>query len=460
MSIQDKLRKLPSVDKILGHVDCQPLVARYGRPKALDAMRSVVDEVREQMKNGDDIPLSDSSPWFITKAAQMLEASSRPNLKKVINCTGVIIHTNMGRALLAKEAIQAATLAGSHNVNLEYKTDEGKRGERDELVEGLIVDLTGAQAATVVNNNAAAIFLALNTLSEGKETLVSRGELIEIGGSFRLPEIMAKSGCLLREVGTTNRTHMADYEDAITGDTALILRAHTSNYSIVGFTSQPGYQELSGLARSKDIPFVVDLGSGALIDMEPLGLKDELTIRKTLRMGADIVTFSGDKLLGGPQAGIIAGNGKLVDRIRKNHLKRALRCDKMTLAALEATLRLYQNPELALRNIPTLRALSRDVDEIRQVAVKVAGAMETFFGKEAEVTVMDDICRAGSGAAPRADIPSVSVAIKHSQMNPNQLAGWFRRLSPPVAGRVEADLFRLDIRLIENKKEITDSLAH
>ncbi|VAX16556.1 L-seryl-tRNA(Sec) selenium transferase [hydrothermal vent metagenome] len=460
MTIQDKLRRLPSIDKILSHQDCEPLVGRYGRAKILDMMRHILDEARKKAQAGDYTPLLDSPSAFIAKAALALEADSRSNMTKVVNCTGVVVHTNLGRALLAKEATQAAALAGSHSVNLEYRIDEGERGERDELVEGLITRLTGAEAATVVNNNAAAIFLALNTLSEGKETLVSRGELIEIGGSFRLPEIMRKSGCLLREVGTTNRTHLTDYEDGITGDTALIMRAHPSNFSIVGFTSQPGYQELANLAGSKVIPFIVDLGSGALIDMEPLGLGRELTVQKTLEMGADIVTFSGDKLLGGPQAGIIAGARELIDRIRKNHLKRILRCGKMTLASLEATLRLYQHPELALRHIPTLRALSRDIKDIRRVATKVAGAMETFFGEEAEVTVIDDICRAGSGAAPQADIPSVSVAIKHSSMNPNQLARWFRQISPPVAGRVEADLFRLDIRLVEDEKEITDSLPH
>jgi L-seryl-tRNA(Ser) seleniumtransferase len=445
----ETLRKLPSVDTLLNHPACAALISKHGREGAVSAIRKELDEARREAVKGasEDIP-SDPVGWIALAEAKLSE-SARPKLVKVINCAGVITHTNLGRSLMSEEAAKAAHVAAVSNVNLEYDLVRGRRGDRDDLVEGLICELTGAESATVVNNNAAGVLLALNTLAFGKEAIVSRGELIEIGGSFRLPDLMAKSGCVLREVGTTNRTHLYDYENSVNANTAIILRAHTSNYRIIGFTTQPKDSELADFARSKGLPFMVDLGSGAIVDLTRLGLPYEQTISDTLKGGADLVTVSGDKLLGGPQAGIIAGRKDLVALIKKNHLKRALRCCKMTIAALEATFLLYLNPENAARSIPTLRFLSRSLADVRATAEQAAQVISRMFGDEAEVTVIQDTCQAGSGAMPEMDIPSHSVAIRHKKMSPDELAKWFRKRQTPVIGRVKDDLFRLDMRAVE-----------
>jgi len=451
---RENLKFLPSIDRLLSEPSLAPAIAEHGREHVRNIARKVIEKARKAIAEGTgESALKSPEEWadVVKKAAGEF---SRPRLSEIVNCSGVVVHTNLGRALLAEEAAKAAYMAAIHNVNLEYDVEEGTRGDRDDLVEELIIELTGAEAATVVNNNAAAVLLALNTLSFGGETIVSRGELIEIGGSFRLPEIMSKSGCALKEVGTTNRTHLADYEEAVSEKTALILRAHTSNYRIIGFTTQPSNVDIAKFAKPKNIPFMVDLGSGAFLDLSRFGLPHEPTARETLNEGADIVTISGDKLLGGPQAGIIAGKREFVSRIKKNHLKRALRCGKITLAALESTLRIYLNPEAAIKNIPTLRYLTRSVDEIRAVAAKAKERLEKYFGGAAEIYLLDDICHAGSGALPEMDIPSVSVAIRHKEMGPNELAAWFRRLSPPVIGRVGDDVFRLDMRCVENADSV------
>jgi L-seryl-tRNA(Ser) seleniumtransferase len=445
----EMLRKLPSVDSLLNHPSATAIVSKYGRERSVSAMRLEIDEVRRVMLKGDGAAMPGSEEEWIALAAVTLAESARPKLVKVINCAGVITHTNLGRSLMSEEAGKAAHDAATSNVNLEYDLAKGGRGDRDDLVEGLICELTGAESATVVNNNAAAVLLALNTLATGKEAIVSRGELIEIGGSFRLPDLMGKSGCILREVGTTNRTHLYDYENAVNANTAIILRAHTSNFKVIGFTSQPKDAELADFARSKRLPFMLDLGSGAIVNLTRFGLPYEPTISDTLKSGADLVTVSGDKLLGGPQAGIIAGRRDLVALIKKNHLKRALRSCKMTLAALEATLLLYLNPEKAARSIPTLRFLSRSLSEVRATAEQAAQIISRMFGGDAEVSVIEDICQAGSGAMPEMDMPSHSVAIRHKKMGPDELAKWFRRREIPVIGRVKDDLFRLDMRTVE-----------
>ncbi len=461
MNVKESLKSLPSLESILGDTACASAIKIYGRERVRDTLRSVLDTFRKAAlageANGSDA--KKNSTYWIGIATALLEKTLEPNLRKVVNCSGIIVHTNIGRSTLAEEAANAAYLSATSNVNIEYRLAAGERGDRDEALEGLITQLTGAEAATVVNNNAAAILLALNALSDQMETIVSRGELIEIGGSFRLPEIMKKSGCRLKEVGATNRTHMRDYEEAVNENTALILRAHTSNYKIIGFTSQPTLKELSTFAKSKGLPMMVDLGSGAIIDLAPFGIKDEPTIRETLENDADIVTVSCDKLLGGPQAGIIAGRKELIQRIRKNNLKRALRCDKMTLSALEATLRLYLNPEKALREIPTLRHLSRSMDSVRNIAMTVSLSLKEWFGDEATVSVIDDVCLAGAGSAPEIDIPSISIAITHRKLSPNKLAEMFRELNPPIIGRVDDDLFRLDMRCIDKPSEVSDSLT-
>ena len=324
---------------------------------------------------------------------------------RVVNASGTILHTNLGRALLSEAAAEAVGLVARHPVNLEFDLHRGKRGQREAGVESLLRELTGAEAAAVVNNNAAAVLLGLNSMAEGKHVVVSRGELIEIGGSFRIPEVMAKSGALLREVGTTNRTHPRDYADAIDENTGLLLKVHTSNYRVVGFSAEVELKELVAIGRERGVPVMEDLGSGALVDLATLGLPREPLVAERVAMGADVVTFSGDKILGGPQAGLVAGGKCWIERMNQNPLKRALRCDKLTLAALEATLRSYvQSPDL-LREIPTLRAFSRPLDEIEECGRKVLPLLQERLGPDYELELVDSTCQIGSGALPTEEIP-------------------------------------------------------
>lgn len=382
-----------------------------------------------------------STEQIIARVAERLLERAQPTLRPVFNLTGTVLHTNLGRAVLPEEAIEAMIAVARSPASLEYELEGGRRGERDSHVENLVCELTGAEAAAVVNNNAAAVLLVLNTLGKGKEVPVSRGELIEIGGSFRLPDIMARSGCRLREVGTTNRTHLRDYEEAIGPKTGVVLKAHTSNYAIEGFTASVTEAELAKLCAARGVPLVVDLGSGALID---LAFPTEQTVGKTLKNGADLVTFSGDKLLGGPQAGIVAGRAALVAKIRKNPLKRALRVDKLTLAALAALLRLYADPERARRRIPTLRLLARPVDEIRAQAIRLSPLVQKFVKEKVEALPCES--EVGSGAAPTAGLPSYGLAIRPGT---NRLAARFRALPIPVIGRLEEGALVLDLRTLE-----------
>jgi len=456
MKKEELLRNLPSVDRLTGHEKCGELIAVYGRGRVVNIARKLIDKTRSEIlseKNVSGNTIRTDSEWLVAME-QAIAMESIPALKRVVNCSGVVVHTNLGRAALCDAASDATALCARSAVNIEYDIVNGTRGDRDTIVESLVTELTGAQAATVVNNNAAAVLLALNTLSDGKETIVSRGELIEIGGSFRLPEIMSKSGCVLREVGTTNKTSLQDYAESVNENTGLILRAHTSNYRIIGFTSQPGLDELASLSRSRGVPLMYDLGSGTLIDLRRFGLPHEPTVQETIEQGADVVTISCDKLLGGPQAGIIAGAKETIGKIKKNHLKRALRCDKMTFAALETTLRLYLNPDEAVSKIPTLRHLSKTIDQIRPVAQKAAAFFREYLGSDAAVSVVDDVSRAGSGSLPQIDIPTLSVAIKHGGMGPNDLAAWFRNLDTPIIGRVEDDLFRMDMRCVDDVDDL------
>ena len=360
------LRAIPSVDRVLATDLARSALARFERGYVTASVRAVLDEIRQRLSRG--APCAPPSPEEVMRAAvARLEAQQPLSMCPVVNATGVVLHTNLGRALLAEQAVEAIIQAAARPVNLEFDLARGERGERDAHVVEDLRALTGAEAATVVNNNAAAVLLALNTLAEGREVIVSRGELIEIGGSFRIPDVMAKSGAQLREVGTTNRTHLQDYAAAINQQSALLLKVHTSNYRIVGFTSAVSLPELVQLGRERGLPVMEDLGSGALVDLSVYGLPREPVVAERVRSGADVVSFSGDKLLGGPQAGIIVGRRELIDRIKRNPLKRALRCDKLTLAALAATLRLYRTaPDLA-HTLPTLRWLTRPVAEMETV---------------------------------------------------------------------------------------------
>jgi L-seryl-tRNA(Ser) seleniumtransferase len=382
-----------------------------------------------------------------TRAA--IEADE-PSLRPVVNATGVVLHTNLGRALLAEPAIEAMAAAARSAVNLEYDLAGGGRGERDALVEEALCALTGAEAATVVNNNAAAVMLALNSLAAGREVVVSRGELIEIGGSFRLPDLMEHSGAHLREVGTTNRTHPDDYERAIGPDTALLLKVHPSNYRVVGFTAEVGLGELVEIGRRHGIDVVEDLGSGALIDLGRLGLPREPMVSERIAAGAALVTFSGDKLLGGPQAGVAVGRRELVQRMRSNALRRALRCDKLTLAALEATLRLYLRAGDLTVALPTLRYLSRTVGELELVAGRARAILAERLAGDFRLEVVPAFSQIGSGAQPTEQIPSRAVRITHPKLAPEAIAAMFRAARPPVIGRIADDAFLLDVRAVDD----------
>jgi L-seryl-tRNA(Ser) seleniumtransferase len=387
----------------------------------------------------------------------------RPSQRRVFNLTGTVLHTNLGRAPLPEEAINAAAAAMRDPTTLEYDIETGKRGERDDHVAGWLTRLTGAEAALAVNNNAGALVLALNTLAEGRETIVSRGELIEIGGSFRLPDIMARAGTRLREVGTTNRTHLADYAAAIGQQTGLILKAHTSNYAIQGFTAAVRRSKLAALVRDYSIPFVEDLGSGSLVDFERWGLPHEPTVAEALGQGADLVTFSGDKLLGGPQAGLVVGRADLVTRLARNPLKRALRLDKIRLAALEAVLRLYADPDRLVERLPTLRLLARPLAEIEALGKRLLPAVERVLQNIAEAALVVTRSQIGSGALPVSLLPSAALALRplgqHSGAAVEALARTWRELPIPVIGRIEAGRILLDLRCLEDEAAFLDQLG-
>jgi L-seryl-tRNA(Ser) seleniumtransferase len=448
-SVPHPLAALPSVDRLLQQSITAALIEQHGRTAVTDAVRAVLAELRAL-----HAPQSDPEA-ILQLVAQHLEREARPSLRSVLNLTGTVLHTNLGRAQLPEEAIEAMAQAARATVNLEYDLHSGKRGERDDHVEALLCRLTGAEAATVVNNNAAAVLLVLNTLANRREVPVSRGELIEIGGSFRLPDIMARSGCRLREVGTPNRTHLSDYAGAIGGKTGLVLKVHTSNYSVEGFTASVAEKELATLCRERAVPLAVDLGSGTLADLVRYGLPHEPTAAEVLRHGADLVTFSGDKLLGGPQAGIIIGRTELIARIRSNPLKRALRADKIMLAALGAVLRLYLDPDRLVQRLPTLRMLARPVAEIRSLANRLASRLASQLPRDLEVEVVDCQSQIGSGALPTQSIASAGLAIRPGTP---ALAAKFRALPVPVIGRLQDGAFILDLRCLESEAEFLSQL--
>src|SRR5688572_787106 len=432
------LAALPSVDRLLRQAGSQALIDRHGRPAVTEAIRAVLAELRAA-----GTPESDEEV-ILARVVGRIEREIQPLLRPVFNLTGTVLHTNLGRAQLPEVAIEAMSEAARGPVNLEYQLESGTRGERDDHVEALLCRLTGAESATVVNNNAAAVLLVLNTLASRKEVPVSRGELIEIGGAFRLPDIMSRSGCRLREVGTTNRTHLEDYAAAIGTKTGLVLKVHTSNYVIQGFTASVPEADLARLCRERSVPFAVDLGSGTLVELSRFGLPHEPTIAESLRQGADLVTFSGDKLLGGPQAGIVVGRSDLIDRLRKNPLKRALRVDKLTVAALGAVLKLYLDPDRLPDRLPALRHLTRPLEEVRALAARLRPALEKHF----EVELVDCESEIGSGALPARRIASAGLALRPGTA---ATAARFRNLPVPVIGRLHEGRFVLDMRCLEDE---------
>ncbi|HXF66826.1 MAG TPA: L-seryl-tRNA(Sec) selenium transferase [Burkholderiales bacterium] len=454
-------RAIPSLDRLLRLEAVTALIARHGRPLVTEAARAELAQLRAALARNRSACTFDEAR-FVRACAARLERETAPSLRPVFNLTGTVLHTNLGRALLPQEAAQAVARALTRPVNLEYDLEGAGRGERDRHVERWLTRLTGAEAALVVNNNAAAVYLALNTLALRKEVPVSRGELIEIGGSFRIPDIMARAGAKLVEVGTTNRTHLRDYAGAITPRTAALMKVHTSNYAIQGFTAAVPERDLAVLAHRHRLPLIVDLGSGMLADLEQWGLPHEPTPREALAAGADLVTFSGDKLMGGPQAGLIVGRAALVERLRTNPMKRALRVDKMTLAALEAVLKLYADPARLAERLPTLRLLARPLAEIEAQARRVLPALQAALRDRAQVAIVPVRSQIGSGSLPVDLLASCGIAVsvpgKRRRAAAAAIAAAFRALPTPVIGRVADGAFIMDLRCLEEEGEFLSQL--
>ena len=456
------LRALPSVDDMLKSDAVMLAVTQYGRSATVAAVRQAIDAARGRLRSGET---GSSDVGAIVQAALAnLAGDATPKLRPVFNLTGTVLHTNLGRALIAEPAIEAAIAAMRSAVTLEFELASGKRGERDDHLRGLVCELTGAQDATVVNNNAAAVLLVLNTLARGREAVVSRGELIEIGGAFRMPDIMVRAGAKLREVGTTNRTHLKDYAEAINTKTGLVLKVHTSNYRIDGFTADVAAREVAALTRERGVPLVNDLGSGTLVDLSRWGLPHEPTVAEAIVEGADIVTFSGDKLLGGPQAGFIVGRKDLIAKINRNPMKRALRVDKIRLAVLEATLRLYRDPDRLTERLPTVRLLTRTLREIRAEAERLLPVVSGKLGHAFAADVVACASQIGSGALPVETMPSAGFAIRPRAARGagralERLAAAFRRLPVPLLGRLEDGALVLDLRCLEDEAAFVSNLA-
>ncbi|WP_175941661.1 L-seryl-tRNA(Sec) selenium transferase [Burkholderia pyrrocinia] len=452
------LARVPSVERVLSSAPLQPLLADHGRTRVLNAVRAELERWRTAAQHDPAAAEPLDEPRIAAAVARTLAAQSAGAVRTVFNLTGTVLHTNLGRALLPDDAVRAVIDVLTRPVNLEFDLATGRRGDRDDLIDDLLCELTGAEAVTVVNNNAAAVLLTLSALATKREVVVSRGELVEIGGAFRIPDIMSRAGARLREVGTTNRTHLRDYADAIGPRTALLMKVHCSNYAISGFTKETTLAELAPLAREHGLPVAVDLGSGTLADLSSWGLPHETTVQETVAAGANVVTFSGDKLLGGPQAGLIVGDRALVAKIKKHPLKRALRVGKLTLAALEPVLRLYQAPEFLRERLTTLRLLTRPQREIAEAAERVRPALQAALGNGFDVTVEPMFSQIGSGALPVDQLPSAGLVVrtpdgKRGGRALAQLEKRLREWPRPVIGRIADNALRLDLRCLEAADE-------
>jgi L-seryl-tRNA(Ser) seleniumtransferase len=445
---QNLLSNLPSVDEILKSKQGVEWLNIYPRRYVLQAIREAIDLRRKEIIEG--LAADFSEEIMIADIGNMIEELSSYSLRPLINATGVVIHTNLGRSILSKKALENIQRVSESYSNLEYDIKEGKRGKRYTHVKRILREITGVEDALIVNNNAAAVLLCLNTLSKGKEVIVSRGELVEIGGSFRMPEIMAASGAILREVGTTNKTHLYDYEEAINENTSLILKVHKSNFRVIGFSEEVFIEDLVSLGKKHQIPTMFDLGSGCLMDLRTFGIQDEPVVKDIVKSGIDITTFSGDKLLGGPQCGVIVGKREYIEKIQKNHLTRAMRIDKLTLAGIEATLMEYIDEEKAIRNVPTLKMLLQKPEELRGRANKIAKRLKREI-QNAYIRVMSDSSRAGGGALPEVALPTYAVSIKSDEISVNELEERLRKSNPPIIARIKEDSLIIDARTIRDE---------
>ncbi len=455
-SRQQLLKRLPGVDSMLLRAQTMPQFRETPRALLVDAIREALAGLREIILSTDSVTAPDDigEEQLIITIEKALARAITPNLLRLVNGTGIIIHTNLGRSLLADAALEHIGRIATDYSNLEFDLETGRRGSRYSLVEKLLCKLTGAEAAMVVNNNAAAVLLCLDTVAREKEVVVSRGELVEIGGSFRIPDVMAKSGAILKEVGTTNRTHLKDYHRAIGSATGLLLKVHTSNFQVMGFTASVGLPEIVELGRQFHIPVMEDLGSGTLVDFSEYGLTPEPTVQASVAAGIDLITFSGDKLLGGPQAGIILGREELLRQIKENPLTRALRIDKLTLAALESTLRLYQDEKKAMAEIPTLRMLMLPESEIAEKAGRLADLLGQIGDERLEIQVITRHGKAGGGSLPMLELPGRCLAVRVHGFSASALEKAMRTSRPPVIGRIESDTFLLDLRTIKDQEFI------
>jgi len=454
------LKQIPKVDRVLEWPEITRLLKSNPRSEVVKAIRECFDRLRKRIEDGtlENVP---EREMIVSAVSDVLELRTRRNLRPVVNGTGVVIHTNLGRSPLADAAEEAVRAVSRGYSNLEYDLATGERGGRASHVEGLICELTGAESALVVNNNAAAVMLALSTLAANREVVISRGELVEIGGSFRIPDVMRQSGATLVEVGATNRTHVRDYLEAVSGSTALLLKVHASNFAIVGFTADVSLAELATLGREKGIPVMFDAGSGCLVDLAPFGIRGEPTIRHSLRQGADVVTFSGDKLLGGPQAGIVAGKRELLEPMKRHPLMRAFRADKLSLAALEATLRLYRDEQRAIREVPTLQMLTVTAVELSRRASRIIRQLKRRLPDEITFHKHPGGSSAGGGSVPLQHLQTTLIEIRIQDATPSQIEAALRQATTPVIGRIHQDCFLLDVRTIGDRDitALTDSLG-